>query len=67
MGMAPQPGKSLGDVRNSERSKPVASVPAKKAAAKSPTVANPVRKALGIKMPDGQMRDSFMGVPAKKK
>ena len=41
--------------------------PVKKAAVKSPTSANPIRKALGIKMPDGGMRDSFMGAPAKKK
>ena len=41
--------------------------PVKKAAVKSPTSANPIRKALGISMPGGGMRDSFMGAPAKKK
>jgi hypothetical protein len=40
---------------------------AKKTAVKSPTAANPIRKALGIAMPGGGMRDSFMGAPAKKK
>ena len=44
-----------------------APAPAPKAVVKSPASANPIRKALGISMPGGGMRDSFMGAPAKKK
>jgi hypothetical protein len=56
--------RSLGQSTPKKSPPPVA---AKKAPVKSSTSANPIRKALGIGMPGGGMRDSFMGAPAKKK